>query len=90
MNLPHITDLKPFKSMGPDLFTRKGLQNLVVVDRMSSYIFVEKINKHIPCKSVTQKFRLLILNYGMPCDVRYDKGPQVSKKIEDFLKDIYI
>ena len=57
---------------------------------MSGYIFMENMNKHDPCKSATQKFRLLCLTYNKPRDIRYDKGPQFSKEFEDFLQDIKI
>ena len=68
-----ISDLKPFQSVGLDMFSWKRIQCLLVVDRLSGYIFVENMSKHASCKKVTEKFKLLCLTYGMPREVRYDK-----------------
>ena len=71
-----ITDLKLFQRVGLDMFSWKGVQYLLCVDRMSGYIFVENMSKHASCKRVTEKFKLLCLTYSMPREVRFDKGPQ--------------
>ena len=36
------------------------------------------------------KFKLLCMTYGMPREVRYDKGPQFSSCFEEFLRDIKV
>ena len=72
------------------MFSWKANNYLLVVDRMSGYIFVEQLHKSAKCKTVTEKFRLLALTYGFPRDVRYDKGPQFSTEFEEFLKDICV
>ena len=72
------------------MFFWKGNNYLLVVDRMSRYLFVEQLHKSAKCKTVTEKFRLLAMTYGFPREVRYDKGPQFSTKFEQFLKDILV
>ena len=72
------------------MFSWKANNYLLVVDRMSGYIFVEQLHKSAKCKTVTDKFRLLALTYGFPREVRYDKGPQFSQEFEAFLKDIHV
>ena len=52
------------------MFSWKANNYLLVVDRMSGYIFVEQIHKSAKYKTVTEKFRLLALTYGFPCEVR--------------------
>ena len=52
-----ITDLQPFKSVGLDMFVWKNVNYLLVVDRMSGYIFVETLQKHARCKTVTERFK---------------------------------
>ena len=61
------TELQPFELVGLDMFSWKGIQYLLVVDRMSGYIIVENLNKSALCKNVTSKFKLLCLTYGFPC-----------------------
>ena len=73
-----ITDLQPFESLGLDMFTWKGIQYLLIVDRLSGYIFVENLARHASSAKVTQRFKLLCLTYGIPREVRYNKGPQFS------------
>ena len=73
-----ITHLQPFESVGLNMFSWKANNYLLVVDRMSCYIFFEVLNKNAKCKTVTEKFKLLSLTYGFPREVRYDKGPQFS------------
>ena len=85
-----ITSLQPFESVGLDMFTWKNVNYLLVVDRMSGYIFVETLNRHAKCKTVTEKFKLLCVTYGFPREVRYDKGPQFSFEFEEFLKEIHV
>ena len=85
-----LTDLAPFQSVGLDMFTWKGIYYLLVVDKMSGYIFVENMQKHASCKKATEKFKLLCLTYGMPREVRFDKGPQFSMEFEEFLTDIKV
>ena len=85
-----ITSLQPFESVGLDMFTWKNVNYLLVVDRMSGYIFVETLNRHARCKTVTERFKLLCVTYGFPREVRYDKGPQFSFEFEEFLKEIHI
>ena len=85
-----ITSLQPFESVGLDMFTWKNVNYLLVVDRMSGYIFVETLNKNAKCKTVTEKFKLLCITYGFPREVRFDKGPQFSFEFEEFLKEIHI
>ena len=70
------------------MFSWKSNNYLLVVDRMSGYIFVENLQKSAKCKTVTEKFRLLTLSYGFPRQVRYDKGPQFGHEFKTFLKDI--
>ena len=82
------THLEPFESIGLDMFSWKGDQYLLIIDRMSGFIFVEKMGKHATARGVTERFKLLCLTYGMPRDVRYDKGPQFSSVFEEFLTDI--
>ena len=72
------------------MFSWKANNYLLVVDRMSGYIFVEQLHKSAKCKTVTEKFRLLALTYGFPREVRYDKGPQFSTEFKAFLKDIHV
>ena len=69
------SDLGPFKSVGLDVFFWKGINYLLVVDRMSGYIIIENLNKSALCRTVTQKFKLQCMTYGHPCQVRYDKDP---------------
>ena len=85
-----ITDLRPFESVGLDMFSWKANNYLLVVDRMCGYIFVEQLHKSAKCKTVTEKFCLLALTYSFPQEVRYDKGPQFSTEFEQFLKDILV
>ena len=85
-----ITHLQPFESVGLDMFSWKANNYLLVVDRMSGYIFVEVLHKNAKCKTVTEKFKLLALTYGFPREVRYDKGPQFSQEFEEFLKEIHV
>ena len=77
-----ITSLQPFESVGLDMFTWKNVNYLLVVDRMSGYIFIETLNKNAKCKTVTEKFKLLCVMYGFTREVRYDKGPQFSFKYD--------
>ena len=72
------------------MFSWKSNNYLLVVDHMSGYSFVENLQKSTKCKKVIEKFRLLTLTYGFPCQVRYDKGPQFGQEFEMFLKDINI
>jgi len=72
------------------MFSWKGVQYLLVVDRMTGYIFVENMQKHASCKKATEKFKLLCLTYGMPREVRFDKGPQFGREFEEFLADIKV
>ena len=58
------------------MFSWKGLQSLIVVDRMSSYIIVKNLQKSALCKTVTAKFKLHCLTFGFLGQVRYNKGPQ--------------
>merc|ERR1711867_220020 len=85
-----LTDLQPFESVGLDMFVWKNVNYLLVVDRMSGYIFVETLHKNTRCKTVTEKFKVLCLTYGFPREVRYDKGPQISTDFESFLKEILV
>ena len=85
-----IINLQPFESVGLDMFTWKNVNYLLVVDRMSRYIFVETLNKNAKCKTVTDKFKLLCITYGFPREVRFYKGPQFSFEFEEFLKEIHI
>merc|ERR1711867_222688 len=50
--------------------------------KLSSPIYV--------CIKVTDKFKLFCMTYGMPREVRYDKGPQFSSYFEEFLRDIKV
>ena len=72
------------------MFSWKSNNYLLVVDCMSSYIFVENLQKSAKCKTVTEKFHLLTLTYGFPCQVRYDKGPQFGQEFEILLMDINV
>ena len=85
-----IIDLIPFQSVGLDMFSWKQMNYLLVVDRMSGYIFVENLQKNATCQKVTEKFKLMCLTYGFPREVRYDKGPQFSTEFENFLSDIKV
>ena len=85
-----ITDLQPFESVGLDMFVWKNVNYLLVVDRMSGYIFVETLHKSARCKTVTERFKILCLTFGFPREVRYDKGPQFSFEFESFLKEIRV
>ena len=67
------------------MFSWKRNQYLLIVDRLSGYIFVENLARHASSAKVTEKFKLLCLTYGMPWEVRYDKGPQFSTCFEEFL-----
>ena len=49
-----ITDLQPFESLGLDMFSWKGIQYFLVVDRLSGYVFVENMTKHASSAKVTQ------------------------------------
>ena len=57
---------------------------------MSGYNFVENMQKHAIYKTVTQKFKLLCMTYGIPREVCYDKGLQFSEEFENFLKDMKV
>ena len=83
-------DLQPFESVGLDMFSWKGNNYLLIVDRMSGYIFVENMKKNASCAKVTASFKLLCLTYGFPKSVRYDKGPTFSSEFERFLTDIKV
>ncbi len=72
------------------MFSWKANNYLLILDRMSGYIFVEPLLRSAKCKTVTEKFNLLCLTYVFPREVRYDKGPQFSSKFEEFLKEIYV
>ena len=72
------------------MFSWKSNNYLLVVDRMSGYLFVENLQKSAKCKMVTEKFHLLTLTYGFPRQVRYDKEPQFGQEFKTFLKDIHI
>ena len=93
---PHIdpevplTELTPFESVGLDMFSWKQLYYMLVVDRMSGYIFMEPLEKNASCTKVTEKFKLMCLTYGFPLHVRFDKGPQFSSEFEAFLEDIKV
>ena len=76
------TDLEPFESVGLDMFSWAGKSYLLIVDRMSGYIFVENLAKSALCRTVSQKFKLLCYTYGHPRQVRYDKGPQFGREFE--------
>ena len=82
------TNLEPFESVGLDMFSWKGDMYLLIIDWMSGFIFVEKIGKHASAEKITERFKLLCLTYGMPRDVRFNKGPQFATVFEQFLKDI--
>ena len=82
------TDLQPFKLVGLDMFSWKGIQYLLIIDRMSGYIRVQNLNHSALCKTVTQKFKLLCLTYQFPCHVRFSRVPQFGSDFEVFLKDI--
>ena len=85
-----IKSLQPFESVGLDMFSWKNVNYLLVVDKMSGYIFVECLSKNAKCKTVTEKFKLLCITYGFPREVRFDKGPQFSFEFVEFLKEIHI
>ena len=85
-----IISLQPFESVGLNMFSWKNVNYLLVVDKMSGYIFVETLSKNAKCKTVTEKFKLLCLTYGFPREVRFDKGPQFSFEFKEFLKEIHI
>ena len=49
-----ITNLRPFESVGLDMFSWKSNNYLLIVELMSSYIFVENLQKSAKCKTVTE------------------------------------
>ena len=57
---------------------------------MSGYIIIKNLNKSALCMTVTQKFKLQCMTYGHLHQVRYNKGLQFGKELEEFLKDISV
>ena len=55
-----LRSLQPFESIGEDMFSWKGENYLVIVDRMSGMIFVDKMKK-VTSKVVTEKLKQLYL-----------------------------
>ena len=82
-----ITQLQPMESLGADIFSWKGIDYLLVVDRMSGYIFVFKLTKSTSSR-VVEHINSLCLTYGYPKEFRFDKGPTFMGPFEEFLKDI--
>ena len=76
--------LQPFEAMAADLCELQGKHYMILVDRYSSYPFVEQLHK-LDTKAVTKKMMKIFTNItGMPIALTVDRGPQFRTDFTEF------
>ena len=84
-----LTLLAPGESLSSDFFDYQYESYMVLVDKMSGFIYMEKTcNKTMEtaCK-VVKKY---ITTYGLPHEIKTDQGPGYQSGFSDFLKGHHI
>ena len=73
----------PMQSVSLDLFAWGGKDYLVMVDRFSNYIWVSKMNSTTTAK-VVEVLDRWFLEFGYPCVIVSDNGPQFRTDFKDY------
>ena len=76
---------KPMQAVSLDLFDHAGTDHLVMVNRYSNYIWATKLNK-TTTEAVTRALNQWFLEYGYPCSILSDNGPQFRSAFEEYCK----
>ena len=76
----------PMEQLSADLFSLKGKDYLVIVDRFSGYPFVYPL-RSTTSTTIINIFKDLFLEYGRSQVIRTDGGPQFRTSFSDFCKD---
>ncbi len=77
---------RPMESISADLFEAAGKQYLILVDRYSSFPFVERLNK-TTTEAVTTRMLGIFQMFGFPSTLKSDQGPQFRGPFQAFCKE---
>ena len=77
--------VRPMQKLGMDLCQLNDKHYLVVVDRYSSYVWIESL-RSLDSEAVVRKLRRIFCEFGYPEVIRSDGGPQFKAAFEDFCK----
>ena len=78
-----LVSLQPMDSMGCDLFYLDGCSYMVLVDRYSLYLFMEKLRNE-KTSDVISKLEGIFNNYGYPRKIRTDRGPCYKSEFDQY------
>ena len=81
-----LSKLEPMEMVSADLFHLKGKDYLLIVDRMSSFPCVEKLNSQRPSE-IIQKMDSLFMLFGYPKRIRTDGASTFKGPFVRFCKD---
>ena len=82
--IPHDVPAAPWEKLGIDFFEWNGNQYLLVADYFSKFPIVRAMSSTSTAKTVSV-LKTIFAEYGIPCEVFTDQGPQfVSQEFNDF------
>ena len=84
---PEATE--PMHSVSLDLFSHAGQDHLVMVDRFSNFLWVQKL-KSTSTAAVINTLRGWFQDFGLPFEVISDNGPQFRSDFSDFCRTLNI
>ncbi len=76
----------PMDAIGTDLMEVSGTHYLIVVDRFSGFIWVNKLTR-LDTAAVTSRLDKIFQDYGYPRRIRSDGGPQFRAEFREFCKE---
>ena len=89
LSLPVIKFAKaeePMHSVSLDLFEFKGDDYLIMCDRFSCHIWVYKLRRTVT-EAITNQLKVWFYQFGFPCHIISDNGPQFRSEFKDFCKE---
>lgn len=83
------TASRPFESVSVDLFELKNRHYLVMVDKYSSWLRVSPLHK-TNTAAIIKIIQRWFMDYGIPCSIRSDGGPQFRSEFKTFCTNMGI
>ena len=76
----------PMVDVSTDLFSTAGKDYLVMVDRYSGFPFVARLNSLV-ASAITKCLQTWFYDWGVPCTIRSDGGPQFRTSFNNFCSE---
>ena len=77
---------EPMHSVAMDLFSYAGRDHLVMVDRFSNFVWVQRL-KSTTTAAITDVLDRWFLDFGLPMEVISDNGPQFRSEFAAYCQD---